>query len=171
MTKKLLSEDVIIDLKDYIENPSGYVLLAGENGTGKSHVGLHVYTFQTPYVLPAFDIDLAWFINQAELNMVYSDANEKYGSAMGILKQACNTKFLVIDDLGTRNPSAPFMDFLYAIIDRRWNERKAKGTLITTNRGSMELRNNFGDAIFSRIASGRTYIVTGPDRRFNRIEF
>ena len=170
-TPQLLSEQIIEDLKDFVLNPQGFILLVGKNGRGKSYAALKIYEQLTPYKLPARDHDLAWFINQADLNMLFNEANEIYGSAMSLLRQAYITKLLVIDDLGTRPPSPAFMDFLYAIVDRRWNERSTFATIITTNLDSARIRKDFGDAIFSRIASGRNYIVIGDDRRFTDLGF
>lgn len=170
-TKELLSEQVIEDLKDYVLNPNGFVLMVGKNGRGKSYAAMKVYEQLTPYKLPERDHDLAWFINQADLNLLFSEANELYGHALALLKQAYNSKLLIIDDLGTRTPSAAFGDFLYAVIDRRWNEKDKKGTIITTNLDSKKIRKDFGDAIFSRIASGRNYVVIGEDRRFADLGF
>lgn len=170
-TKKLLSEEIIVDLEEFIKFPKGFVLLVGKNGRGKSYSAMKVYEQLTPYKLPARDHDLAWFINQADLNMMFNEAYEIYGSAMNLLKQAYLTRLLVLDDLGTRVPSAAFMDFIYAIIDKRWNERETKGTIITTNLDSGRLRKDFGDAIFSRMASGRNYVVLGDDRRFKDLGF
>lgn len=170
-TKKLLSEQVIEDLREYALNPRGFVLLHGLNGRGKSYAAMKVYERVTPYRLPAYDYDAAWFINQADLNLLYAEANEKYGHSMALLKQACATRLLVLDDLGTRTPSSAFMDFLYAVVDKRYNEREKKGTIITTNLDSVRIRKDFSDAIFSRIASGRNYVVEGEDRRFAELGF
>jgi DNA replication protein DnaC len=171
MEKKLLSEEVIEDLKDYALNPHGFVLLVGKNGRGKSYTAMKVYEKVTPYKLPAFDHDRAWFINQADLNLLFAEINDKWGHARSLLEQAYKTQLLILDDLGSRIPSPAFMDFLYAVIDRRWNERHKKGTIITTNLDSTRLRKDLGDAIFSRIASGRNYVFNGEDRRFNEIGF
>lgn len=170
-TKKLLSEEVIIDLQEYAKNPQGFVMLVGKNGRGKSYAAMRIYEQNTPYQLPQRDHDRAWFINQADLNMLYSEANEVYGHAINILRQAQNAKLLILDDLGTRTPSPAFADFLYALIDHRWNERASKGTIITTNLDSTKIRKDFGDAIFSRIASGQNYVVVGEDRRFSDLGF
>lgn len=170
-TKQLLSEEVIEDLKDYVKTPQGFVLLVGKNGRGKSYAAMKIYEQLTPYKLPQRDHDMAWFINQADLNLLFNEANEIYGHAMALLKQAYLSKLLVIDDLGTRPPSPAFMDFLYAILDKRWNERESLATIITTNLDSARIRKDFGDAIFSRIASGKNYVVTGPDRRFEDLGF
>lgn len=170
-TKQLLSEDVIEDLKEFVLNPQGFVLLVGKNGRGKSYAAMKVYEQLTPYKLPQRDHDLAWYINQADLNLLFAEANEIYGHALSLLRQAYNSKLLIIDDLGTRTPSAAFGDFLYAVIDKRWNEKDKKATIITTNLDSTRIRKDFGDAIFSRIASGRTYVVIGDDRRFDDVGF
>lgn len=170
-TKQLLSEDVIIDLADFVLKPQGFVLLVGKNGRGKSFAALKVYEQLTPYKLPDYDHDLAWFVNQADLNMLFNEANEIYRSGMSLLKKAYLSRLLVIDDLGTRSPSPAFMDFLYAIVDKRWNERATLATIITTNLDSSRIRKDFGDAIFSRIASGRNYVIIGEDRRFADLGF
>lgn len=170
-TKQLLSEEVIEDLKDYVLKPQGFVLLVGKNGRGKSYAAMKIYEQLAFYKLPFHNHDEAWFINQADLNMIYSEQNELYGNSMNLLKQAYRSKLLVIDDLGTRPPTPAFMDFLYAVLDRRWNERERLATVITTNLDSARIRKDFGDAIFSRIASGRNYVVTGEDRRFQDLGF
>lgn len=170
-TKQLPSEEVIEDLKDYVKNPKGFVLLVGKNGRGKSYAAMKIYEQLTPYKLPYKDNDVAWFINQADLNLLFNEANDVYGNSMSLLKQAYLSKLLVIDDLGTRLPTPAFLDFLYAIIDKRWNEREVLATIITTNLSSERIRKDFGDAIFSRIASGQNYVVTGPDRRFQELGF
>jgi len=170
-TKKLLSEEVIADLQEYAKNPQGFVMLVGKNGRGKSYAAMKIYQHNTPYALPAYDHDCAWFINQADLNLLFSEANETYSHATSLLRKACKPKLLILDDLGTRTPSTAFGDFLYALIDKRWNERVDKGTVITTNLDSTKLRKDFGDAIFSRIASGRNYVVIGEDRRFTELGF
>jgi DNA replication protein DnaC len=169
--KTLMSEQVIEDLKDYMINTKGFILLCGKNGRGKSYAAMKIYEKFSLFKLPAHDHDISWFINQADLNIAYAETNEKFGSSMELLKQACKTELLILDDLGTRVPSPAFMDFIYAIIDKRWNERNKKGTIITTNLDSSRIRKDFGDAIFSRIASGRNYLVTGDDRRFTELAF
>jgi DNA replication protein DnaC len=170
-TKKLLSEQVLEDLKEYALKPQGFVILQGLNGRGKSYAAMKIYQQNTPYVLPQRDHDLAWFVNQADLNMLFTEAHEIYGHTMGLLRQAYNTKLLVLDDLGTRVPSDAFKDFIYAVIDKRYSERHLKGTIITTNLDSTQIRKHFSDAIFSRMASGKNYVVLGEDRRFKDLGF
>ena len=166
-TKKLSSEEVIIDLKDdFAFKPFGFVLFAGKNGTGKSFAAMSIYNLLSSYSLPAYDHEEAWFITQADLNMLWSDEPHR-----ALLKALCDCKLLIIDDLGTRAPSTAFMDFLYALVDKRYTFRLKLGTIITTNLTSVAMREQFGDAFLSRVASGRNYVFTGEDRRFNNLGF
>lgn len=171
VTKHLLSEEVIIDLQDFVKMPYGFVVFVGKNGRGKSHAAMNIYHALAYYKLPAHDHDQAWFINQAELNMQFAEMSQELGHIIPLLKQCQKCKLLILDDLGTRKPSDSFMDFLYAIVDHRWHNRENLGTIITTNLDSPGLRKYFGDAIFSRIASGRNYVFTGEDRRFTELGF
>lgn len=171
MAKKMLSEEVIKDLEDFIANPVGIVLFAGPNGRGKSFAARYIYSRISRFKLPLRDWDQAWFINQTELNIMVTKEQAERGHSMGILTQAQKTQFLVLDDLGTRAPSVAFTDFLYGIADLRYEERETKGTIITTNLSSTKIREQFGDAFFSRMASGRNYIFEGPDRRFEELGF
>lgn len=168
--KRLSSDEVIKDLAAFIQDLSGFIFLAGQNGRGKSYIARQIYHYFYRYK-SSQDLDRAWFINQADLNIMFSEQNDTWGSSIYLLKQACKSKVLVLDDLGTRTPSDAFMDFLYAVLDRRWNERDCLITVITTNLDSVGVRQKFGEAIYSRILSGRNYVVIGDDRRFADIAF
>ncbi len=160
-------KEVIEFLEKYIKNPEGYVLFSGRNGTGKSFCALQVYYKFTPFELPAFNDDRAIFTTQADLNIKWSQTMAKDGNIFNLLELLCKTPFLVLDDIGTRVPTEAFMDFLYAIADKRYTNRKKLGTLITTNLSSSVMRSQFGDAFVSRVASGKCFRFEGEDRRFN----
>ena len=158
--------EVIAFIDTFIEYPSGYVLLSGKNGTGKSYCALAIYHEITPYRLPSFDHDVALFITQADLNLQWGKEIAKWGDCSSMLEQVCKPRLLVLDDLGTRTPSEPFMDFLYSLADKRYSERETKGTIITTNLNVKDMREKFGDAFVSRVASGTCFRFEGSDRRF-----
>ena len=160
-------KEVVEFLKFYARNPVGFLLLSGKNGTGKSYAAMQVYNCVSGYKLPAYDHDRAIFINQANLNMKWSMEQYKWQQTVSLLTEMVNTKLLVLDDLGTRTPSDPFMDFLYALVDARYEERSSKGTIITTNLTAKDLREKFSDAFASRVASGQCFRLEGQDRRFN----
>lgn len=148
----------------FAKNPKGFLLLAGANGTGKSFVAQSIYEAHATFKLPFYDMDEAFFINQADLNERWLHSKQENRS-LELSARIKETKLLVLDDLGTKTPSDAFGDFLYAIIDYRWNQRSTLGTIITTNMTGKITRERFGDAILSRIASGIQIRFDGEDRR------
>jgi len=148
----------------FARKPFGFFLMAGANGTGKSFIAEAIYELHTPYKLPYYDKDLAYFISQADLNEQWLDAKSQ-GSSKDISDRLKGTKLLIIDDMGRKTPSDAFMDFLDALIDSRWKNRDTLGTIITTNLTGKEVRDKLGSAILSRITSGITMRFDGEDRR------
>jgi DNA replication protein DnaC len=149
-------------LYEYGKSPAGFLLLAGKNGSGKSFAAEAIYNMNTSFRLPSKDDEQAIFITQADLNIEWT---QYQGDNLYLSQKYKNTKLLVIDDLGTRKPSDAFMDFLYAVVDHRWRNRDTKGTIITTNLTSNDVRALFGDALLSRIASGIVRRWDHKDRR------
>ncbi len=160
------SDDIKKVLHDFSLQPRGFILLSGKNGTGKSFAARAVYDVVSPCKLPAYDLDIAYFLTQSQLNILWQKNFKDYGQTHYLLKILTNTKLLILDDLGTRTPSDPFMDFLYETADQRFELRHSKGTIITTNLNHADMREKFGDAFVSRAASGKCFRLDGDDRRF-----
>lgn len=148
----------------FAKNPKGFLLLAGANGTGKSFAAQAIYEVHATFKLPYYDMEEAFFINQSDLNERWLQSKQENGSS-DLSSRLKQTKLLVLDDLGTKTPSDAFGDFLYGLIDYRWNQRSTLGTIITTNMTGKITRERFGDAILSRIASGIQIRFDGEDRR------
>ncbi len=162
------SEELKCYLNAFAASPRGFILLSGTNGSGKSYASLEAYNAFTPYRLPYYDHDLAWFITQAELNLRWQKEVMVDRSAFQLFENLSKTKLLVLDDVGTRIPTDSFMDFLYLIVDQRSINKDKVGTIITTNLNQTQMREMFGDAFVSRVASGRCFRLEGNDRRFNK---
>lgn len=156
-------------LESFYDYPRGFLLLSGGNGVGKSFVAKTIYHRHTRYKLPQFDSGSAIFITQSELNLRWNKAGEKH-EMMHLLEEMCNTKLLVLDDIGTRVPTPAFMDFLYLIADHRNSESESLGTILTTNLGAEQLVKDFGGAFMSRVSSNYVIRVDAPDgRHANRL--
>lgn len=149
----------------FARKPLGFFLMAGANGTGKSFIAEAIYELHTPYKLPYYDKDIAYFISQGDLNEQWLDAKFNGGSKE-ISDRLKGTKLLVIDDLGRKTPTDAFMEFIDSLIDSRWKNRDKLGTIITTNLNANQVRERLGDAFLSRVASGITMRFDGEDRRF-----
>lgn len=158
--------EVIEFIREFIRRPVGFMLLSGKNGTGKTYAAMTVYEAIATFKLPDYDSDVAMFMTQAELNMKFNKYAQT-GDTHHLLYQLTETRLLVIDDLGTRTPSDAFMDFLYPLADKRYSDKARKGTIITTNLNADDMREKFGDAFFSRVASGQCFRFDGRDRRMD----
>ena len=158
--------DFIEYLECFAKYLKGFLLLSGKNGTGKTFAALAVYYKIVPFKLPAHDWDRAIFITQTELNLKWSQHISQYGQTVYLLQEICKPPLLILDDIGTSTPSGAFMDFLYAIADKRYFEKDIKATIITTNLTASEMRSRFSDAFVSRVASGKCFRLEGVDRRF-----
>ena len=160
------SEEDKKQLLEYAKDPKGFMILSGTNGSGKSYAAEAIYNLNTPFRLPHYDSECALFVNQADLN---EECNSNFEDRSFVSQKYKRVKFLVIDDLGTRKPTDSFMDFLYSLADYRWRNRDKLATVITTNKTAKEIREMFGDAFLSRVASGIVKRWNHPDRR--AIEF
>lgn len=146
-------------VNDFVGNPKGFLLFSGTNGNGKSFASKAIFN---QFWHPQGDNK---FWNQADLNIKWQDELAKWKTTKHLLEDIVSIPLLVLDDVGTRKPTDAFMDFLYVIADKRYDSRDKCGTIITTNLNSNSLREMFGDAFVSRVASGIIVRCDGPDRR------
>jgi DNA replication protein DnaC len=152
--------EIINFLKEYAKKPTGFLLLAGKNGTGKTFAAKSVMS--NAYV-QQFDKKI---YSQSELNLRWQKEIFEWKNVFDLFDKLVEPQLLILDDIGTRTPTEAFMDFLYAIIDKRYCEKEKKGTIITTNLNYKDMREKFGDAFVSRVASGKVFRFDGEDRRF-----
>jgi DNA replication protein DnaC len=142
--------------KDY---PKGFFLISGKNGNGKTFTAQAIYdAFWHPHTDNQF-----W--NQADLKMKWQSSYAQYRSTDYLFDEIIKAPLLVLDDIGTTRPTEAFMEFLYGIADKRYQLKSTHGTIITTNLNSQTMREMFGDAFVSRVASGSCVRHDGPDRR------
>lgn len=151
--------DFMRAINEFVANPKGFFIMAGYNGNGK--------TFSAQAIFDHF-----WrqwsdnkFYNQVDLNLEWQKKLKDYGDTTYLLSEIVKSPLLVLDDIGTRPPSPAFMDFLYAIADKRYRSRDVVGTIITTNLTTDAMRECFGDAFVSRVSSGICVRNNGLDRR------
>jgi DNA replication protein DnaC len=148
-------------VKGFLHNPKGFFLIAGKNGNGKTFTAEAIFK---SHFLRNKHLD-NYFWNQADLKTKWQSDFARYGTTEHLLSDIANASLVVLDDIGTTRPSEAFMEFLYNISDKRYKLKDTCGTIITTNLNSETMREMFGDAFVSRVASGRRVRWDGPDRR------
>ncbi len=139
------------------------LLFIGNTGLGKTHLSTAI---AVSVAEKGFDIHYS-----SAPNLFASLEAEKFGrAAETTLAELLDAEFLIIDDLGTENPSALNVNFLYTVVNTRLVNRKP--TLINTNLMPGELKTRYTDRLASRLLG--EYIVKrfmGNDVRMQKIGF
>jgi DNA replication protein DnaC len=146
---------------EFKDNPVGFLLFAGTNGTGKTFAAQTIFR---KIKIPTSEERL--FFTQSDLNIKWQETITRPGETLYLLQRLSEARILVLDDIGTRPPTEAFKDFIYCVIEKRERNKRQLGTILTTNLNSKQMREIFGDAICSRIASDRVFRFEGKDRRF-----
>lgn len=164
------SKEVLNELRKFalLQKHSGFLFLQGKNGTGKTYIAKSIYWHKTGFNYPRVDQKFAYFWECCELKQVFFENMSKNGNEN--LRDYCkNTELLIIDDIGANNMDlkGPFSEFLFSIINYRYENKDKLGTIITTNMNGKDFSEAIGHAFLSRVASGILLKFEGPDRRFN----
>lgn len=145
---------IIQKLMEIAKNPNKYFLLYGSTGSGKTYSAIACLDKylelggKSCRFAKCADIFYEWKSEYRDLEII-----EKYSEP----------EFLVLDDLMPFVPSESYSQILYLILDRR--KSQGKGTILTTNLSSENIKKLYGEAIASRILSGELVPIVGADRR------
>jgi len=143
-------------------NPFGMFLICGSVGAGKTYAAKAIYEANTSYSLPYRDDDEAVFTSEYSF---FCDWKESLSNPMVNMERYKNTKILIIDDFGSKDPTQGYFEYLFSLMDYRWERGFSLGTVIVINRESKEMKEIFGERFFSRISSGKMITLLNQDRR------
>lgn len=151
------SDGKIDYLSGFAQKPKGIVLMQGSPGTGKTYAALGVCEFFTRNSASCL------FFTQESLCNEWLDGF-KSDKPSSLRDRANIVSLLVIDDFGTREPPAGFMQFFMDVINTRmqWTNR---GTIITTNLEDSKFSQFCGEALSDRVKTGQMLQFVGETRR------
>lgn len=152
------SEKYIYKARDWFFGSKQNLLIAGTNGSGKTYTSICIIRAETKLPHPSYR-----FCNVSDLYSIW--LAEKGGAEFTkTLEKMVAPRLLILDDLGIRTPTDSFLDIIYQIVNRRYND--GKKTVITTNfLRKEELTKALGTAISSRLLSGDVIKMEGKDYR------
>lgn len=143
-------------LKESIENGKG-LFIYGETGTGKTHF-CHA-------IVNGYKASSIYVENFVSLLGEYREYMQK-GYYNDKLRELCAQEHLIIDDIGAEKVSDFVIEFLYSVVNKRYESMKR--TVITTNLNYKDFGDRYGDRILSRIAEMCVLVeLTGDDKRLN----
>lgn len=159
--KEKISSEKFIQLKNWARKSLGNCLFFGEPGRGKSYAAVALmYWFEY--------LGIHWhdqkFIEIPQLNQDWLANIRTYENNYSLLEVIKNKRVVIFDDIGIRNPSDGFLDFLHTGINHRCNSPSLI-TIYTTNLKSGDLNASYGPRIVSRISDGLILHFDGPDLR------
>jgi DNA replication protein DnaC len=148
----------------YCSNPARWLVLAGQKGTGKTHLARAIATRLGEEVV--LYLRVTDIISRCFSLMYQDDALEEY------LARIAGSWFLILDDLNAAHlikasEKAPpvegrmpwAMKQLYTIIDFRYNNPIEFPTVITTNETLSELRGPLWDILGDRVADNHNDVI------------
>lgn len=81
------------------------------------------------------------------------------------VNRLCDNEYLIIDDIGSEKTSDFVIEFIYTIINRRYENLKK--TILTTNLTLKDFGDRYGDRILSRLSEMCVLVeLSGSDKRF-----
>ena len=129
------------------------LFIYGNTGTGKS------------YTLHAIAKDKGFVHNFIELLLEFRNSLNK-GYYKDNVEALCEKKFLFIDDIGSETTSDYVLEFLYLVINKRYESMKR--IALTTNLSLEEFEQRYGARILSRIAEMCiVHEIKGEDKRLS----
>lgn len=143
--------------KNYGEHLSGWLLLMGSFGSGKTHLAAAVANHaiangKATIFLTVPDL-LDW------LRYTFQKSGSSYEERFEEIR---NIDFLILDDLGTQNTTSWAREKLYQIINHRYVNRLP--TLITTNLSMREIDDRISSRLQDRDLVTKV-IISAPDYR------
>jgi DNA replication protein DnaC len=142
----------------FAAGPSGWLILVGSYGCGKTHLAAAIANERVTQHQPALFVNVPDLLDH--LRATYSPTSSvTYDERFEIVRSA---PLLILDDLGTENATPWASEKLYQILNYRYNAQLA--TVITTNHRLEEidarLRSRLNDQDLCQI-----YTILAPDFR------
>jgi len=137
-------------LTQIASTPTGFILFQGDFQVGKTYAAcacLEEYR--------RLGGTNGYFKRFSDLFSDWKESLNIKGEERGLREKYNTLQFLILDDIGVREPPTAFQDFFYCLIDSRKTNDKLT-TLLTTNLSNSELSELYGARILSRIAQANT---------------
>ncbi len=142
----------------YAESPDGWLILAGVNGCGKTHLAAAIVNYRYEAKKEAVFVVVPEFLDYLR-NTFNPESKISYDQLFEVVKSA---PLLVLDDFGEHSATPWAQEKLYQVLNHRYNARLA--TVITTSSSLDEIE----PRISSRLVDpkvGMVINITAPDYR------
>lgn len=146
----------------FAKSPDGWLVLAGVNGCGKTHLAAAIANYRYSQKKPVLFIVVPEFLDH--LRATFSP--ESTVSYDQFFERVKRTPLLILDDFGEQSTTPWAQEKLYQVINYRYNARLP--TVITTSKSLDEIE----DRVSSRLTDAKFSMVWNimvPDYRSDRL--
>lgn len=126
--------------KMWADKPTFWMLMAGDNGTGKTHIMWSLYHIVEP---------IAVYINTGRAEQLLH-RNRRSDTVPQFIDDLSNAPVLFLDDWGMETGGNFFNGALNTIIDNRWVDAPEKITIVATNNRPSTMKES-NKRVYSRI--------------------
>ena len=152
-------EEIVADLREFARHPSGWRILQGTYGVGKTHLAYAVAAHRARIGKPVYISNVPDLLDA--LRRGFDD--DSYDERLTTLK---TVDLLVLDDLGTENATPFAVEKLYQVIDARY--RETLPMIVTTNRLLQEDRTVPGRIVSRLLDTQMSTVWTLPVGDYRR---
>lgn len=173
------SQEIMEQIKVWIDNPKGFLILRGNPGTGKTFLMVAIYNFLEEKMAEIlkrnkFPKEDAWKYFHCYSEHHFLSEMKKYfgydekGTTGSRIRKICDIKYLFYDDLGTSGCEYSWQkDLIQEFINTRYNNT-AGATVITTNFNNQELMQKIDQKTVDRLTDKKFSVIVdmfGESRR------
>jgi len=154
-------EMVYREAMNFAKSPEGWLVFAGDNGCGKTHLAAAITNYRYEAKKPALFVVVPEFLDH--LRSTFSpESKVSYDQLFERVKAAT---LLILDDFGEQSTTPWAQEKLYQVINYRYNARLA--TVITTRCSLDEVDNPIGSRLADQKISN-VLNIHAPDYRSDR---
>ncbi|MDO9334690.1 MAG: ATP-binding protein [Dehalococcoidales bacterium] len=146
---------------NFADSPGDWIVFAGENGCGKTHLAAAIVNYRYKLGKPALFIVVPDFLDH--LRSTFSpDSKISYDE---LFESVRNTELLILDDFGEQASTPWAKEKLYQVINYRYNARSA--TVVTTSCALDDMDNRIASRLGDHKIS-TLFNINAPDYRVDQ---
>ena len=163
LSKIKFPENEQIKINEFLKKPKNFLVFIGSPGMGKTYFCASLFE----WAVEMFGLGGFRYFNEKELfQKIRSSISQNSGDYLDTLKNLIDSKFLIIDDIGSQKKSEWTEEILLDLVDYRYNH--SLPTVFTSNLTMREFYDAYHYRVGSRMFAAENKVIkieNGKDLR------